>query len=357
MTTSSVSAPDATDLKNRWDALRAENPRLRIRNAADELGVTEVQLLAVGGHATRLRPEFQSILGDVPSLGRVMALTRNDHVVHERSGHYLNPELDGPHVGLFVGPDIDLRIFWRSWTHAYAVSQEMRGTMRHSLQFFANDGQAIHKIYLRPESDLDAYRALVDRYRHDDQDRVPAVDAVKPPQEEVPDTDIDVESFQEGWRTLKDTHDFFGLVHRHKLTRTQALRLAPEGDYAVKVDPAAVRAIVTRAAEAECPIMVFVGNKGMIQIHTGPVKRLLDHEEWFNVMDPDFNLHLREPAVTDCWVVRKPTEDGTVTAIECFDDTGTQIVQFFGKRKPGIPELELWRELVAGVQADFARTD
>ncbi len=41
-----------------------------------------------------------------------MALTRNDSVVHERKDTYLNPSLNSGHVGLFVGEDIDLRIFW-----------------------------------------------------------------------------------------------------------------------------------------------------------------------------------------------------------------------------------------------------
>jgi putative hemin transport protein len=36
-----------------------------------------------------------------------------------------------------------------------------------------------------------------------------------------------------------------------------------------------------------------------------------------------------------------------VTAIEVFNEMGEIIVQFFGKRKPGVPELEEWRSLVA----------
>jgi putative hemin transport protein len=35
-----------------------------------------------------------------------------------------------------------------------------------------------------------------------------------------------------------------------------------------------------------------------------------------------------------------------VTSLELFDDKGEMIVQFFGKRKPGNPELESWRELI-----------
>jgi hypothetical protein len=37
--------------------------------------------------------------------------------------------------------------------------------------------------------------------------------------------------------------------------------------------------------------MCFVGNRGCIQIHTGPVKNIKIMGPWLNVMDPGFNLH------------------------------------------------------------------
>lgn len=334
-------------LKERWAELKQQNPHLRIRNAADQLGVSEAELLATqtGEEVTRLRPEFMAILGEIESLGKVMALSRNDTVVHERKGVYLNPSLDNPHVGLFVGEDIDLRIFFKPWAFAFAVTEGTEDKPRHSLQFFAKDGEAIHKIYLTPASNLEAYQALVAKYKAEDQTPAITVEEYIEVEDNLPDSEIDVEGFQESWRKLEDTHHFFGMLKKYKVNRTQALRLAPEGDYAVKVDNNALRNIVTAAAEIQTPIMVFVGNKGMIQIHTGPVKRLMDHEGWFNVLDPDFNLHVKEANIVQSWIVRKPTNDGVVTALECFDADGKQVVQLFGKRKPGIPELEEWREI------------
>ena len=96
--------------------------------------------------------------------------------------------------------------------------------------------------------------------------------------------------------------------------------------------------------------MVFVGNRGIIQIHTGEVKKTMWHQQWFNVMDPDFNLHLDVTKIAEVWIVKKPTEDGEVTAIEVFNKDGEFIVQLFGKRKPGIPELQEWKDLVANLE-------
>ena len=138
------------NLKVQWDALKAENPHLRIRNAAEQLGVSEAELIATqtGDTVTRLRPEFAAILTEVEKLDKVMALTRNDECVHERKGVYLNPDFSSPFAGLFVGEDIDLRIFLSHWDKAFAVAEKSEHGDRKSLQFFGKDGLAIHKIYL-----------------------------------------------------------------------------------------------------------------------------------------------------------------------------------------------------------------
>lgn len=335
------------ELKEKWDALKAENPHLRIRNAALELGVSEADLLVtnIGSGVTVLKPEFQNILSEVEQLGKVMALTRNDECVHERKGTYLNGDFSSPHAQLFVGEDIDLRIFLNSWKFAFAV---VEGDKK-SLQFFGKDGLALHKIYLTKESNAEAFDVIVEKYKAEDQNEVFTFEAIAPKPAEKPDSEIDAEGFKKAWIELKDTHEFFMMTRKFGVTRTQALRLAPEG-FAKKIDNAKVVNILEDASEKNVPIMAFVGNRGIIQIHTGNVKKTLWHQQWFNVMDPDFNLHLDVTKITEVWIVKKPTEDGEVTAIEVFNKEGDFIVQFFGKRKPGIPELQEWKDLVAELE-------
>jgi hypothetical protein len=62
-----------------------------------------------------------------------------------------------------------------------------------------------------------------------------------------------------------------------------------------------------------------------------------------------FNLHLRTDLIANVWVVQKPTSDGVVTSVEAFDASGNNMAMFFGERKPGQPELQGWRDLVAGL--------
>ncbi len=64
------------------------------------------------------------------------------------------------------------------------------------------------------------------------------------------------------------------------------------------------------ASEKNTPIMAFVGNRGIIQIHTGNVKKTLWHQQWFNVMDPDFNLHLDVTKIAEAWIVKNLQKTG-----------------------------------------------
>ncbi len=346
--TQTPSAPWTQDrLHKAWQMLTQADPKLRIRNAADELGVGEAQLLStrLGQGVTRLSNQWAALIEGVEALGEVMALTRNQHAVHEKVGTYQNIDI-GPHVGLVLDKDIDLRIFVSQWAYGFAVENEDARSkkVRHSLQFFDKHGTAVHKIFMRPTSDMDAYKTLVATHRSDDQQFIAQVEPAPTPKSETPDEEIDVEGFQQNWKDLQDTHDFFGMLRKFGVGRTQALRLAPEG-FSWKVKPESLRQTLQQASADDIPIMVFVGNRGMIQIHTGPVNKLLETGPWYNVLDPGFNLHLREDAIDTAWVVRKPTVDGVVTSLELFDKDGGNIAMLFGERKPGIKELLTWRQV------------
>lgn len=339
------------DLKAAWAAYREAHPGVRIRNAADALGVSEVELLATrcGEGVTRLDADWGVLLGELEALGYVMALTRNASCVHEKKGYYRNVKIfKASQMGVVLDPAIDLRMFMNAWHFGFAVEQETQMGTRRSIQFFNQDGAAVHKTYLTRKSDINVYNALVDKYRHADQSPTQVVTPLDPVDAELPDSEIDTEGFLQGWADLEDTHDFYGLTKKFEVTRTQALRLG-NARFTRPVAADSVRHILQQASEHQVEIMVFVGNHGCIQIHTGPVKKLKEHGPWYNVLDPGFNLHLKESEIAEAWVVEKPTVDGTVTALEIFDATGWSIATFFGKRKPGSNELETWRAILGEI--------
>jgi putative hemin transport protein len=341
------------DLAARWSRLRGEQPTLRIRDAATTLGVSEAELVAtgIGTTATPLAADWRSILSEMPQVGRVMCLTRNEHCVHERHGRFEDVQVTGPH-GLVLGPDIDLRLFLGSWKHGFAVREPIKQGERLSLQFFDGAGEAVHKIYATDETDRGAFDALIARYRAEATGTLSvtprAADTV-----DRPDSEIDVEGLRQAWRAMKDTHEFFGMLGKFKVGRVQALRLVGE-EFARELPTRALRSAMEAASADGTPIMIFVGSGGCIQIHSGPISRLVEVRGWFNVLDPAFNLHLREAGVSRVFSVRKPTEDGVVTSIEAFCNRDRNILLMFGARKPGRPELEPWRSIVARIEKQAA---
>lgn len=332
-------------LAERWGKLKEEQPKLRIRDAATELGVSEAELLAtqLGAETTMLRNECVPLYRAFEKLGNLMATARNEWAVIEKEGVFANVDI-GEHMGVIINGEIDLRVFVHHYKYVFAVFNEHhpRGPLR-SIQFFDKSGDSVHKVFMRPDGDIAAYDALVEEFRID----APEALTIEPPTpfEVKPVADVDIEAFQAEWTAMQDTHDFFGLLRKYKLSRLDALKYAPN-DFAVEVPTNALQQILESARDRAIPIMVFVGSRGCIEIHTGPVNKVVEMDDWLNVLDPGFNLHVRREGIVSAWIVRKPTVDGIVTAVEFFDANGDIVVMTFGERKPGVPELESWRELV-----------
>jgi len=320
---------------------------LRNREAAAVLGVSEGELIAAGvsEEAIRLKGDFPAFLKRIEAIGEVMALTRNESVVHEKIGTYRKLSHQG-HVGLALGVEIDLRIFYSHWQHGFAVTEKTPHGTQRSFQFFDADGSAVHKIFLKDKSSLEEYARLAEEWAAEDQQRGMRVSATPLKHSPKPDAQIDVDGFRRAWAAMRDTHDFFGLLKTFGVARTQALRLIG-AEFAHRVADDATRQMLEDVAREQTAIMCFVGNPGIIQIHTGPVTHVKVMDRWLNVLDPDFNLHLRQDRVAQTWVVRKPTSEGIVTSLELFDPEGETIAMFFGQRKPGLPELGAWRASLA----------
>lgn len=348
-----VISNQSTSLTKAWEGIKKAKPGIRIREAAIELGVSEAELLAttIGTEAVRLQGDWTQFVKRLPELGRVMSLTRNSSCILEHKGPFQKVSTFGAgdhSMGTVIGP-IETRVFFKSWHVAFAVQQKKEDRTLTSLQVFDQEGQAVTKIYLQEGSDWDAFEKIAKDFESQDQSLTQEVHAYA---EETFSENVNAEAFLADWKALEDTHDFFPMLKKHNVQRYRAVELA-EGKFSYRIKIDSLKQILDQAAAEKLPIMIFAGNRGNIQIHQGKVKtiRLLERghggaENWLNVLDPDFNMHLRLDNVASAWVVTKPTKDGAVTSVEVFDKKNELIVQFFGLRKPGIQELVGWRKLI-----------
>ncbi|EIC31534.1 MULTISPECIES: hemin-degrading factor [Methylomicrobium] len=307
----------AEALRTAWQTLKDAEPALRIRDAAQRLGVSEAELLALGcgQTVTRLEAEWAELIRSLPRLERVMALTRNDLAVHEKHGRYVN-EADGQ-----AGTEdaLDLRLVPERWRFGFAVIERGHGGERHSLQFFTADGEAAHKVYLTEASHAGNYENLVEHYTAPDQSPWQAV------------------------ASEADAPSFDDLHLRQRREQLQALRLAePERAWPVAVG--AAERVLTLAAQESIPLVIEVAGPGAVQYHRGPVQHIRRTGPWINVLDEDFNLHLRDTAVASSWVVRETLPAGDALWLELLDDQGRTVVRIGGEAEPNT-----WRDVLTAL--------
>lgn len=303
--TNSVS-PEA--LKRRWDELRENKPQLRIREAASVLAVSEAELLATGcgENVTRLEADWPGLLGGIESLGLVMALTRNDNAVHEKTGYYQSIRLTDA-GGRIQGDNIDLYPDFRHWHSAFAVTEQTRQGARDSLQFFDRDGAAVHKIYMTENSDITSYRALVERYRSENQS----------PRQLIEFPVRNTASLGDSCR---------GLAWHERLIACSAVPYrSPEPIQTERLAHRSFRRFMENASEIGAGLTVLVGNAGALQIHTGPIEKLMITGPWFNVLDDGFNLHLKEDALAELLLSERPAGNTVAKTLELYDVAGRTI--------------------------------
>lgn len=358
----------AASLSERYDALRTSQPRLQARDAAKTLNVSEADLLAIGIGKTVTRLQEgenvpREIMRRALDLGTVMALTRNENGVLERTGvaTRLKPQeeitgLDADKekerearmrniAGGYLGGEIDLRFTFKNWKYAFAVVQPGKdGVVSRSLQFFDAHGDAVHKVYVKSEAGVPVFDKLVVDFRNPVQSADLKVTAAPVKPAEKPDSAIDVKEYQMAWNELTDVHQFNRLLGEFGMSREQAMRLAPASSVQ-RVTPQAVRQLLEESAKQKLDIMAFLGNEAAIQIYSGKVSKVQEAGGWFNVLDPEFNLHLRDNAFNSGYVIKR----AGVTSVEFFDKNGELVVSFFGVRERNKPQPQSWVDMTAAL--------
>lgn len=323
---------------------------IRPFDLAEQLGLPEAALVEadLGQGATRVDPALARLIPAIGALGEVMALTRNRSCVIEKVGTY-NDFHDGDHAAMTLDPEIDLRMFPSRWVHAYAVETEGKDGPRRSVQVFNRAGDAVHKVHLRAGSDLRAWQALRRGLALDDQQTLSEFgQRAAPMGAKIAEGRAD--TLRAEWVKMTDTHQFNALVARLKMNRLGAYRTVG-APHARPLTAGAVPALFDAVRDQAQQVMLFVGNLGCIQIHSGPIRNIQPLGPWLNVLDDRFNLHLRADHITEVWLVDKPTKRGPAISVEAFDGDGDLVFQCFGMRPEKGGDAEGWARLVAGLPA------
>ncbi|WP_249022841.1 MULTISPECIES: hemin-degrading factor [Kluyvera] len=335
----------STELWQRYQDVKASGAAKYARDIAAVMGVSEAELTAAGvGHdAVRLQDNARAILASLEKVGETKCICRNEYAVHEQVGAFTHQHLDG-HVGLILNPRaLDLRLFLSQWASAFHVNDGGR----ESIQFFDPHGDAVLKVYTTDNTDSAAWQALIAEQTQS----MPAPLALRPVENARYADTADGAALEKEWRAMTDVHQFFALLRKYNLSRQQAFRLVND-DLACRINTDALPRLLETLQRDGNEFMIFVGNRGCVQIFTGVLEKLTPMRGWINIFNSAFTLHLREETIDEVWVTRKPTVDGHVTSVELFAKDGTQIAQLYGQRSEGHPEQQQWRTQVDSLTAE-----
>ncbi|PKH21243.1 hemin-degrading factor [Enterobacterales bacterium CwR94] len=328
---------------------KAAHPKKYARDLAALMGISEAALLLVRceADAKSLKADFPALLQGLEAVGETKSIVRNEYAVHEQIGVYSNLHL-GEHAGLVLNPRaLDQRFFPQQWNAVFALSEAHEKGDRHSIQIFDHQGDAVLKIYVTANTDMTAWQALIAHFIQP----TPAALVLTEKATEAAVTEVEPAQIDSEWRAMTDVHQFFRLLKRHNLTRQQAFRAVGQ-DLAQRVDNTALDKLLKLAQADGNEIMVFISNRGCTQIFTGQVQKLMPMENWINIFNPAFTLHLMADKIAESWITRKPTANGMVTSLELFAADGTQIAQLYGQRTEGEQEQTRWREQLAAVGSE-----
>ena len=307
--------PTAQTIREEFTSLRLKE-KMRHREIAERLQISEGELISahvgigVGAaadqsdeilQATRLRPDWSGIIGALESLGEVMALTRNGSCVHEKTGVYYPVSLKTGkaqnQIGLVEGTEISLRLFYSQWAFGFAVVEKTGAEFQRSLQFYAADGMAIHKIFLKPQSKITGFNGLVSKF---------------------------AESVQSSAMTIVKTDSLVEAIADSQLSQQPDALLATE-ESRLNLPDFPLQKLLEEIAKAKLSIKIIVSNRGASQSHLGPINHVEMRGPWLNILDPGFNLHLRADHIATSWRVKKLTAAGPETILQIMTAEGETI--------------------------------
>lgn len=336
----------AQDIRAQAEQLKQTEPRLRERDLAQRLGISEAAYLQahIGLGISRLKPAFENIMQSMALLEEVLLITRGDAVVHEITGSYRDLHVKNG-IGIAMG-QVDVRLFLRNWHYGFVLDEPY--TQRRSLQFFDAYGVAVHKVFATDETDLMAWNRLVQTYvdHHDAGD----MDIWMMPSPLIHDaqlSDSEIERYRQDWDALQEVHEFYELLKGYALdtNRIRAFELAG-ANRAYRLHTDSVEQLMTALSLNEVASKIIVGNSGCVQIFSGVIKQLVRYGKWFNVLDPHFNLHLDTDSISQVWLIKRPSRYGQITSIEAFDAQGETILTLFGVPDGITAEPDGWREVL-----------
>ena len=292
------------NLKSKWKKFQQDNPKVRIRDAAYQMKVSEAELLSTEINETvsfLLIEDMTAFIKDVLKVDKIMLLIRSDYVVHEKTIKTKNIRLEDNQIIDLDKNDCSILNFNMD-AFEYVFFQKKMHSNRElkSFQFFDKVGRAILKIYLKGK-DLGLFDEIELKYK-------------KIYNYEM-QSDLDISNSD-----LLDSKIKINLPYDTSNSKTTCR------DISVK----SLRLILENASDMKTPIQIHALGLGTIQYHRNTVRNIVDYGPWVNVIDQKFNLHVLENGLTKASLVKHQFKDCQQYLVNFFDKNNTHVLGITG---------------------------
>ena len=250
------------ELKLNWVNFQKNNPKIRIRDAAKSLGVSEADLLCteIGNDVNYLKIDDTSkFIAEILKLDQIMMLTRNESVVHELTVSPLEINFVGNCITdrhqlplLEFNHTILKHVFYQKKIHA---SKELR-----SFQIFSKNGKSCIKFFLKGPNE-NKFDELGNLYKANYNYTL-----LNEMSHSRPDSLISKNGL---------ANDFNNSSTNGSILKQKALSI-----------------ILKKCAKHQCPIEIEVFGIGVRQYYRGQIKKVVNFGPWENILDKEFNLHV-----------------------------------------------------------------
>lgn len=335
--------PETNNIRLRWEQLKSYHPELSPTTAAEKLKVSEVELFqsARGENLKILNDHFGDLFAEIEKIEDFKILTRNKSCIQEINGSFkIENQQDGGILKI-ANESGNLSIRFTELKYCFSIQSETENSFR----FFDSKGSTVLRIITRPDTNQKIFDEITKKFTSKDQDEELKVETA----ETVVNqnfAEINLQEFHNDWKNLDYIDGFQKIMKKHNLSRWQAVLNAPDVFFASKIKNRKVVNLLEEIIESEIPIKIYTENSCCIQSYHGIIENASWHGSWFNVFATDFGFHFDSSKVIESRIVRKPTNAGMISSVECFDGNDEMMFEIFCDRENDDPELNEWRSLL-----------
>ena len=262
--------------KSSWDQLLKDesNSNLRIRDAAFKLNLSEAELLSTkSGEQVNFLKVVDKIdfLKKILTLDKLMFLSRNDYVVHEKTVFCQDVELKGGSLIKFKNSQTDILKFdIDSIKYIFSEKKIHNNKNLRSIQFFNQAGSSVFKIYLKSDQG-EAFDKLISEFQVDYNFEL--------------QSSLYFNTSEILTRRKDLCRDSFDSFKYKDLIEWKCSSINKTGVF---------RNILEVASKEKYELGIYVIGPNCNQFHFGHIEKVVDYRGWLNVLDPEFNIHVKE---------------------------------------------------------------